>query len=153
MSEENDVQRTTKPVLDEELQKSLYNEGRAQLISKNYRLAKDLYTEYLDRCKNSTTNEEQAIAYTNLSICNKETNNLEIALQNTNKAIELNPDYLKARFRKAEILKEMKKFKEAMMECLKINQIKTDPGVKKMLEELYLMEKEWNKLEFKFPEV
>lgn len=89
---------------EEELQcnkdksEALKNEGNVHFRNAEYKEAIDKYTEAIDICPDVYKNE-QAILFGNRAAAHKYLENREEAIADCTKAIEANPEYLKAYIR------------------------------------------------------
>ncbi|CAD8056186.1 unnamed protein product [Paramecium primaurelia] len=88
----------------------LKEEGNTAFLNRQYSKAIMLYSKALQL-------EENPIFYNNRSQAYLQTDELELALQDCNKALQLNPSYVKATTNKAQVLYEMGYLQEAI-ECL-----------------------------------
>ncbi|CAD8175344.1 unnamed protein product [Paramecium octaurelia] len=88
----------------------LKEEGNTELLNRDYHKAITLYTKALYL-------EENPICYSNRAQAYLYNNELELALQDCNRALQLNPNYVKATTNKAQVLYEMGYLQQAI-ECL-----------------------------------
>ncbi|CAD8063827.1 unnamed protein product [Paramecium primaurelia] len=88
----------------------LKEEGNIELLNREYYKAIILYTKALQF-------EENPICYNNRAQAYFYTDELELALEDCNKALQLNPNYVKAITNKAQVLYEMGYLQQAI-ECL-----------------------------------
>lgn len=89
---------------EEELQcnkdksETLKNDGNVHFKAAEYKEAIDKYTEALDICPEVYAND-RSILYSNRAAAHKYLESRDEAIQDCTKAIELNPNYLKAYIR------------------------------------------------------
>ncbi|CAD8100683.1 unnamed protein product [Paramecium primaurelia] len=102
-------------------------EARQLLISKNY---DEAFTKYNQLLNEDIDNSNKSICALNCGICliNKQT--YEQALQFIEKSITYNPKYVKAYYRKAQVLIQLKQYEEALQiiqnlePCQEVNELK-----------------------------
>lgn len=100
------------------------NESYAYLgLARSYRKMKDWkaaiqnYEEYVDRAPHNIP------VYLNLSLCYQKIDSNEKALETLSKGIEENPKNARLHFRKAEILRSMKRHQEAFVEYMEVKRL------------------------------
>lgn len=121
-------------LMDEEKQKlkervtELKNEGNTLFKSEEYQKAMLNYTQALQICP-LAFNEDRAILYANRAAAKaKYMDDKESAIKDCTKAIELNPNYVKAYVRRAQLYEEKDKLDEALEDFKKV--LTYDPGHK-----------------------
>jgi len=103
----------------------LKNQGNEEYKQKNYVRAEDLYTEGLRVCPKSCT-KERSVLYGNRCACLMSLNKKEDAILDCEKALELNPNYMKVIIRHAQLLEDTEKFAESLKAYKKI--LDNDPS-------------------------
>ncbi|KAM3132656.1 hypothetical protein pb186bvf_015201 [Paramecium bursaria] len=84
--------------------------ARQLLIDKKYEESIEAYSKIVDTLQT----EERAIAYTNMALCQINLKEYNKALILADKAIQTNPQYVKAQYRKAQILMLLQQYEEAL---------------------------------------
>ncbi|CAN2391341.1 tetratricopeptide repeat [Pristimantis euphronides] len=91
----------------------LKEEGNKLFKNGDYVEAENVYTQALLKCQPSYP-KERAILYSNRAAARIKQDKLESALTDCTKAIELNPDYIRALLRRAELYEKTDKLDEAL---------------------------------------
>ncbi|XP_055296549.1 tetratricopeptide repeat protein 1 isoform X2 [Sitodiplosis mosellana] len=116
---------------EEELQankekaESLKQEGNSAFKNAEYEKSIDLYTEALAICPKKCT-VERAILFNNRAAAHKHLGAQSVAIEDCTKAIENNPNYIKAYARRATLYEETDKLDECMADYNKI--LELDPS-------------------------
>ncbi|CAK66551.1 unnamed protein product (macronuclear) [Paramecium tetraurelia] len=102
-------------------------EARQLLISKNY---DEAFTKYNQLLSENIDNNNKSICALNCAICLINKQNYEQAMEFIEKSITYNPKYIKAYYRKAQVLIQMKQYEEALQiiqnldPCQEVNELK-----------------------------
>ncbi|XP_015171030.1 PREDICTED: tetratricopeptide repeat protein 1 [Polistes dominula] len=116
---EENLSETEKETLKDEAEK-LKNEGNTSFKDGDYVKAISLYTQGLQTCP-LTYSKERAILYSNRAAAKiKSLDEKESAISDCTKAIELNPSYVKAYIRRAQLYEETDKLDESLEDYKKI---------------------------------
>ncbi|KAI4485428.1 PREDICTED: tetratricopeptide repeat protein 1 [Polistes canadensis] len=116
---EENLSETEKVTLKDEAEK-IKNEGNTSFKDGDYIKAISLYTQGLQTCP-LTYSKERAILYSNRAAAKiKSLDEKESAISDCTKAIELNPSYVKAYIRRAQLYEEVDKLDEALEDYKKI---------------------------------
>lgn len=116
---EENLSETEKVTLKDEAEK-IKNEGNTSFKDGDYIKAISLYTQGLQTCP-LTYSKERAILYSNRAAAKiKSLDEKESAISDCTKAIELNPSYVKAYVRRAQLYEETDKLDEALEDYKKI---------------------------------
>ncbi|KAK2585929.1 hypothetical protein KPH14_010513 [Odynerus spinipes] len=116
---EEKLSEAEKKTLKDEAEK-LKNEGNVLFKDGDYMKAMSLYTQGLQTCP-LTYSKERAILYSNRAAAKaKCMEEKESAISDCTKAIELNPSYVKAYVRRAQLYEETEKLDEALEDYKKI---------------------------------
>lgn len=116
---EENLSETEKVTLKDEAEK-MKNEGNISFKDGDYIKAISLYTQGLQTCP-LTYSKERAILYSNRAAAKiKSLDEKESAISDCTKAIELNPSYVKAYIRRAQLYEEIDKLDEALEDYKKI---------------------------------
>ncbi|XP_008545805.1 tetratricopeptide repeat protein 1 [Microplitis demolitor] len=104
---------------------ALKNEGNNLFKSSNYNDAMVKYTQALQTCPLAYP-EDRAILYANRAAAKAKDDDKESAIKDCSKAIELNPSYLKAYLRRAQLYEQTDNLDQSLADYKKI--IELDPG-------------------------
>lgn len=115
---EVNLSESEKEELKEEAEK-LKNEGNELFKNESYTEAISKYTEGLRTCS-LAYNKERSILYANRAAAKSKSLEKTSAIEDCTKAIELNPDYVKAYIRRAQLYEETEKLDEALEDYKKI---------------------------------
>ncbi|XP_056425490.1 tetratricopeptide repeat protein 1 [Hyla sarda] len=91
----------------------LKEEGNELFKGGDYIKAEDIYSQALQKCP-ACYQKERAILYSNRAAARLKQDKTESALTDCTKAIELNPDYIRALLRRAELYEKTDKLDEAL---------------------------------------
>lgn len=97
----------------------LKEEGNTQFKEKNFKEAATLYTTALKTCPLSYTNE-RSVMFSNRAACKVKLEKKDEAVMDCSKALELNPNYLKAVLRRAQLYREMEKLDESLVDYQRV---------------------------------
>ncbi|XP_075888224.1 tetratricopeptide repeat protein 1 [Nelusetta ayraudi] len=104
---------------------TLKEKGNSQFKSGDWREAEQSYKEALQMCP-VCFNKERAILFSNRAAARLHLDQTEQAISDCTRAITLNPDYLRALLRRAELYEKTDKLEEALEDYKKI--LERDPG-------------------------
>ncbi|XP_023217175.1 tetratricopeptide repeat protein 1-like [Centruroides sculpturatus] len=104
----------------------LKKSGNTYFKDEKYTEAVKEYTKALNICPLSFSNE-RSILYANRAACRARLNEKEEAILDCNKALELNPNYMKALLRRAQLYRNTEKLDEALNDYQRVLQL--DPNV------------------------
>uniref|UniRef100_A0A0F7Z9K3 Tetratricopeptide repeat protein 1 n=1 Tax=Crotalus adamanteus TaxID=8729 RepID=A0A0F7Z9K3_CROAD len=105
---------------------TLKDEGNKQFKNGEYKEAEDLYAKALRVCPASCS-AERSILYSNRAAARMKQDKKEMAISDCSKALELNPNYIKALLRRAELYEKTEKLDEALEDYK--NLLEKDPSV------------------------
>ncbi|XP_075715987.1 tetratricopeptide repeat protein 1 [Rhinoderma darwinii] len=91
----------------------LKEEGNELFKKENYVEAEDIYSQALLKCP-AYYHKERSILYSNRAAARLKQDKMEPAITDCTKAIELNPDYIRALLRRAELYEKTDKLDEAL---------------------------------------
>lgn len=112
------LSESEKETLREEAEK-LKNQGNDFFKKGDYAEAVSMYTQGLQTCP-LAYNKERSILYANRAAAKAKLLEKEPAISDCTKAVELNPDYVKAYVRRAQLYEETEKFDEALEDFKKV---------------------------------
>lgn len=116
---EEKLSNSEKETLKDQAEK-FKNEGNVLFKDGDYTKAISLYTQGLQTCP-LTYSKERAILYSNRAAAKiKSMEEKESAISDCTKAVELNPSYVKAYVRRAQLYEETEKLEEALEDYKKI---------------------------------
>lgn len=105
------------------------SQGNNLYAAGKYSEALECYASALEDVANDpSANELRAQCYSNRAICEINLNNYSAAVKESTKALELNPNYLKALMRRAQANENLEKFEEALSDLKKA--LELDPSNK-----------------------
>ncbi|XP_076362377.1 tetratricopeptide repeat protein 1-like [Tachypleus tridentatus] len=113
-------------LIKKEEAQSLKNEGNEKFRDKQYLEAIKLYSKALQICPLSFT-KERSTMYSNRAACRAKLEQNEEAISDCTKALDLNPSYLKAILRRAQLHKTSEKLDEALTDYQQVLEI--DPNI------------------------
>ncbi|KAF8796079.1 tetratricopeptide repeat protein 1-like [Argiope bruennichi] len=123
--DEESIADSHKDLSDDQLEKlkdeavALKNKGNDCFKNADYKEAVNLYTQALNTCPLKYQND-RSILYANRAAARISLDKKEEAVLDCNKAIELNPNYLKALIRRAQLHKKMDNLERALEDYQKI---------------------------------
>ncbi|GFW72750.1 tetratricopeptide repeat protein 1 [Trichonephila clavipes] len=123
--DEESITDSHKDLSDDQLQNlkdeaiSLKNKGNEHFKKAEYKEAVNLYTQALNTCPLKFEND-RSILYANRAAARISLEKNDAAVLDCNKAIELNPNYLKALLRRAQLHKKMDSLERALEDYQKI---------------------------------
>lgn len=103
----------------------LKTDGNKEFNCKNYIDSINLYTKALNLCP-SCYEEDRSIYYCNRAAAKMQLNYTETAVEDCTKAIQLNPNYMKAYLRRAKLFETLDKLDESLNDFKKI--VELDPS-------------------------
>ncbi|XP_054831528.1 tetratricopeptide repeat protein 1 [Eublepharis macularius] len=121
-----------KDMSEEEKQKrrdestKLKEEGNEQFKRREYEEAEDSYSKALEVCP-ACCSTDRSVLYSNRAAARMKQDKKEVAIGDCSKALELNPDYIKALLRRAELYEKTEKLDEALEDYK--NVLEKDPSV------------------------
>ncbi|XP_032995684.1 tetratricopeptide repeat protein 1 [Lacerta agilis] len=130
--DEKDLLELEKNMSEEEKQKrrnestKLKEEGNEQFKKGEYKEAEDAYARALLVCP-ACCNTDRSILYSNRAAARMKQDKREIAISDCSKALELNPNYIKALLRRAELYEKTEKLDEALEDYK--NLLEKDPSI------------------------
>uniref|UniRef100_A0A670IWA3 Tetratricopeptide repeat protein 1 n=1 Tax=Podarcis muralis TaxID=64176 RepID=A0A670IWA3_PODMU len=130
--DEKDLLELEKNMSEEEKQKrrnestKLKEEGNEQFKKGEYKEAEDAYARALQVCP-ACCNTDRSILYSNRAAARMKQEKREIAISDCSKALELNPNYIKALLRRAELYEKTEKLDEALEDYK--NLLEKDPSI------------------------
>ncbi|XP_053149916.1 tetratricopeptide repeat protein 1 isoform X2 [Hemicordylus capensis] len=104
----------------------LKEEGNEQFKKGEYKEAEDSYAKALEVCP-ACYNTDRSILYSNRAAARMKQDKKEVAISDCSKALELNPNYIKALLRRAELYEKTEKLDEALEDYK--NVLEKDPSV------------------------
>ncbi|XP_066469719.1 tetratricopeptide repeat protein 1 [Tiliqua scincoides] len=104
----------------------LKEEGNEQFKKGDYKEAEGLYAKALQVCP-ACYNTERSILYSNRAAARMKQDKKEVAISDCSKALELNPNYIKALLRRAELYEKTEKLDEALEDYK--NVLEKDPSI------------------------
>ncbi|XP_061472737.1 tetratricopeptide repeat protein 1 [Rhineura floridana] len=104
----------------------LKEEGNEQFKRGEYKEAEDAYGKALQVCP-ACCNTDRSILYSNRAAARMKQDKKEIAISDCSKALELNPNYIKALLRRAELYEKTEKLDEALEDYK--NLMEKDPSI------------------------
>ncbi|XP_015271336.1 PREDICTED: tetratricopeptide repeat protein 1 isoform X2 [Gekko japonicus] len=119
MSEEEKQKRRNESI-------KLKEEGNEQFKRKEYEEAEDSYAKALKVCP-ACYSTDRSVLYSNRAAARMKQDKKEAAIGDCSKALELNPDYIKALLRRAELYEKTEKLDEALEDYK--NVLEKDPSV------------------------
>ncbi|XP_077183347.1 tetratricopeptide repeat protein 1 [Paroedura picta] len=119
MSEEEKQKRRNESI-------KLKEEGNEQFKRKEYEGAEDSYAKALKVCP-ACYSTDRSVLYSNRAAARMKQDKKETAIGDCSKALELNPDYIKALLRRAELYEKTEKLDEALEDYK--NVLEKDPAV------------------------
>ncbi|XP_026552104.1 tetratricopeptide repeat protein 1 [Pseudonaja textilis] len=105
---------------------TLKEEGNKQFKNGEYKEAEDSYAKALQVCP-ASCNTDRSILYSNRAAARMKQDKKEMAISDCSKALELNPNYIKALLRRAELYEKTEKLDEALEDYK--NLLEKDPSV------------------------
>lgn len=113
--------------LDERKEKgqTLKNEGNLKFCAGEYDEAIESYTDALEVCP-LCFEKDRAILFSNRAACNMKKLLNEEAIKDSNRALDLNPQYVKAVLRRAELYEKTEKLDEALKDYQQV--VELDPS-------------------------
>lgn len=123
--DEESIVDSHKDLSDDQLQNlkdeavSLKNKGNEHFKTAEYKEAVNLYTQALNTCPLKFQND-RSILYANRAAARISLEKNDAAVLDCNKAIELNPNYMKALLRRAQLHKKMDNLERALEDYKKI---------------------------------
>ena len=121
-----------------------YKEAGNKLMTENK--ASDAIQKFTDALSLNIETKKNAIYYSNRAMAHTKLENIGLAIQDANKAIEIDPDYLKAYYRRASASLMLSHYDEAIKDLqLLYTKFPSDSG---LLEKLNLAKKENKKKRF-----
>ncbi|XP_061170443.1 tetratricopeptide repeat protein 1-like [Saccostrea echinata] len=127
----DDEEEELEEILTEEVKKERRSEAQEQKEKGNdffkkqeYENAVNAYTRALRLCPKDFI-KDRAILYSNRAACKMKESQNEEAIMDSNKALELHPQYLKALLRRAELYEKVDKLEEALTDYQKV--VEMDP--------------------------
>ncbi len=93
------------------------DEGTKAFQNGQYELAIEKYTkgiEVLEKVQDTSCDEKRAVLEFNISTCYFKLGKLESSLSSAENALKYNPNYVKALYRKAVLLKDLKNYEESV---------------------------------------
>ncbi|XP_042303306.1 tetratricopeptide repeat protein 1 [Sceloporus undulatus] len=130
--DENDLLQLEKNMSEEEKEKrrnesmKLKEEGNEQFKKGDYKEAEDSYARALQVCP-AYCNTDRSILYSNRAAARMKQDKKETAISDCSKALELNPNYIKALLRRAELYEKTEKLDEALEDYK--NLLEKDPSI------------------------
>ncbi|XP_048344413.1 tetratricopeptide repeat protein 1 isoform X2 [Sphaerodactylus townsendi] len=119
MSEEEKQKRRNESI-------TLKEEGNVQFKNKEYEEAEDSYAKALKVCP-ACYSTDRSVLYSNRAAARMKQDKKEAAIGDCSKALELNPDYIKALLRRAELYEKTEKLDEALEDYK--NLLEKDPSI------------------------
>ncbi|XP_003225261.1 tetratricopeptide repeat protein 1 [Anolis carolinensis] len=119
MSEEEKQERRNKSI-------KLKEEGNEQFKKGDYKEAEDSYSKALQVCP-ASCKTDRSILYSNRAAARIKQDKKDIAISDCSKALELNPNYIKALLRRAELYEKTDKLDEALEDYK--NLLEKDPSI------------------------
>ncbi|KAM6475504.1 tetratricopeptide repeat protein 1 isoform 1-T6 [Liasis olivaceus] len=104
----------------------LKEEGNKQFKKGEYKEAEDSYAKALQVCP-ASCNTDRSVLYSNRAAARMKQDKKEMAISDCSKALELNPNYIKALLRRAELYEKTEKLDEALEDYK--NLLEKDPSV------------------------
>eukprot|EP01121_Diplochlamys_sp_Union-15-3_P003453 TRINITY_DN1333_c0_g2_i2.p1 TRINITY_DN1333_c0_g2~~TRINITY_DN1333_c0_g2_i2.p1 ORF type:complete len:286 (-),score=72.73 TRINITY_DN1333_c0_g2_i2:35-829(-) len=116
------------------------NKGNTAFTQKDYLEAVKWYTEGLN------LDPKNHVLWSNLAAANIELKHYDVAVQNCDKSIKVNPKWIKGYYRQAQALAELKLFDQAIATLQKgIKEVPTDKDLERKLAETKQQQAEYNK--------
>ncbi|CAG0914527.1 unnamed protein product [Notodromas monacha] len=109
----------------------LKGDGNQLFLSEKYLDAIQAYSDALRMCPLQFS-KDRAIIYQNRGACKSRLNQTDQAIKDLTKAVELDPNYFKARLKRAQVLEQAEKLEEALQDYEHL--IKMDPRNKECFE-------------------
>lgn len=124
-SEEEKMTEEEKNMKREQAQK-YKTEGNKLFRENSYKEAVEYYSRAINNCPFSFF-KERSIMYSNRAACYLHLEKFEEAIKDCSRAVELNPQYLKAIMRRAELYEKTEKLEEALADFQRV--VELDPSI------------------------
>ncbi|CAD8135287.1 unnamed protein product [Paramecium pentaurelia] len=130
-SEQNEAQQQDKlKQIQKDKEKCLEIKNKAGLLfnEQNFEEAAKIYNEAIDYCPLEDLNM-LCILNSNVAICLMKQSDFESALEHCSKALEFNPEFVKALLNRAECYEKTDKFEEALEDYKKLKELQPQDNV------------------------